>query len=180
MNDRNSKLKELFGEMSDFSDEESQPSRDRPPTPGRDIIIVPRVGTTVQRGDRETARRAAAMAAPPPPLPTKCRAEGPASPTRKSVVNDANVERATSLSPAEGRTTTGAPGAADSVAANLGIDARTPSLGDGGRPESWSSRRRPDRRLFGLCCPRDGRWISRSSRYTESGSTSFGSPVTAG
>jgi len=65
--------------MSDISDDESQPPRDRPPTPGKDIVIVPRVGTVVQRGDRETARRIAAIATPPPP-PAKRRREGPKSP----------------------------------------------------------------------------------------------------
>jgi len=49
---RQRKIEELFGEMSDFSDEEVLSSRDRPPTPGKKIIItVPRVGTVTQRGD---------------------------------------------------------------------------------------------------------------------------------
>jgi len=84
MNNRKLKLKELFGEMSDFSDDESPPPRDRPPTPGKNISIVPRVGTTVQRGDRETARRTAAMTTPPPPPPTKRGTEGPAPLAKRS------------------------------------------------------------------------------------------------
>jgi len=78
MAERKRKLKELFGEMSDLSDEEMPPPRDRPPTPGKKLTIVPRVGTTTQRGDRETARRNAAIASPPPPPPNKRRAGGPA------------------------------------------------------------------------------------------------------
>jgi len=84
MNNRKSKLKELFGEMSDFSDNESPPPRDRPPTPGKNMVVPPRVGTTVQRGDRETARWTAAMATPPPPPPAKRRTEDPAPLAKRS------------------------------------------------------------------------------------------------
>jgi len=70
--------------MSDFSDDEFTPTRDRPPTPGKKIAMMPRVGITVQRGDRETARRTAALATPPPLPPTKRQTEGPTSLTKRS------------------------------------------------------------------------------------------------
>jgi len=96
MDKRKLKLKELFGEMSDFSDDEIPPTRDRPPIPGKKIIIMPRVGTTVQRGDREAARRTAAMATPPPPPPTKRWTEDPAPLAKRSINNVARLEEPTS------------------------------------------------------------------------------------
>jgi len=168
MNDRNSKLKELFGEMSDISDDESQPPRDRPPTPGKDIVFVPRVGTVVQRGDRETARRIAAIATPPPPPPAKRRREGPSSPPPPVTLPE----------PACPATITDTDVA---VPVSIGRpDREMPPPGHGGCSASWRSNLQPVHPPAGLSCPRDGRWISRSSRYTGTASTSFGSPGTAG
>jgi len=121
MNKQQEKLKELFGEMSDFSDEETIASRDRPPTPGRKKRTVPRVGTWVQRGDRESAQRAAVMASPPPPPPTRRRNGGPTPPAEEDV-GVANLEGPTSPPP---------PGDPITDAA-AGTDAQTPDAAAAG------------------------------------------------
>jgi len=118
MGKRKLKMKELFGEMSDFSDDENPPPRDRPPTPGKNIVIMPRVGTTVQRGDREAARWTAAMTTPPPPPPTKRRTEGPASLAKK------NGPTSPPDVPAEPVCAVSAPEAAVAVPVGVGTEVR--------------------------------------------------------
>jgi len=170
MNNRKTKLKELFGDMSDFSDEEMQPPRDRPPTPGKDIVIVPRVGTMVQRGDRETDRRVAAIATPPPPPPAKRRREGPMAPPPPDTLPE----------PACAATITDTNIA---VPVGVGTEARPRDAAAAG---TWRVPRiaevdlQPVHHPSGLSCPRDEQWTSRSMQSTEAGNINSGSPANGG
>lgn len=87
-----STLEDLFGDLADLSDEEgTRLTEPKPPDPGstsrpepQSRHPIPKVGTSIQRGDADNRRRALFLAEPPPPRPprgrTKAATKRPATP----------------------------------------------------------------------------------------------------
>jgi len=137
---------------------------------------VPHIGTTTQRGDRETARRTAAIASPSPPSLTKRRADGPTPPAKRSVINIINIEGPKSALPTEVSANsidaaTRPPEAVVTVPVDVRTDARPPDTAAAGkwRPPRAVEGEPPTGPPSGLFCPPGARSTSHSTPCTRAG-----------
>jgi len=183
---RKLKLEELFGEMSDLSDEETLPPRDRPPTPGRRLTIVPRVGKRKhsavierRRGEMPRLRR---LRRPhrlnAEPMNRRHRQKGASlsSPILRGQEHHHHLKASR---------TSGMPQHDPwrSKTLLLGPEPdhrRSPPPGNGGCLALRRASLRPDHHPSGLFYLREGRSTSRTSQFIEAGSINSGSPATDG